>query len=139
MEKSIFKNIEESFSKANKGLETINVLIYRWGICGYLLSYFVINKLIFFANIKTIDVFLALIICIYFGWHIFALNKCKPKKPQLSPEEKNKIKIQNSKEMPRKILRIIFLKQPIFKWNTISVVIALDLIFIAHFSSYFFN
>ena len=45
MEKSIFKNIEESFIKANKGLETINVLIYRWGICGYLLSYFVINKL----------------------------------------------------------------------------------------------
>ena len=62
MEKSIFKNIEESFIRANKGLETINILIYRWGICGYLLSYFVINKLIFFANIKTIDVFLALII-----------------------------------------------------------------------------
>ena len=59
MEKSIFKNIEESFIKANKGLETINVLIYRWGICGYLLSYFVINKLIFFAICTTSLIYLA--------------------------------------------------------------------------------
>ena len=139
MEKSLIKKIEESFHKANKGLEAINILVYWWGIPNYLLAYFVINKIIYFVNIRTLDMFLALITCCFFGWHIYALNKCKPKKPELSAEEKNKIKMQRSKEMPKTILRIIFLKQPIFKWNTISVVIALDLIFIAHFSAYFFN
>ena len=47
MERSFIKSIEESFIKANKGQEQINVVIYWWGVLAYFISYFIINKIIF--------------------------------------------------------------------------------------------
>ncbi len=139
MEKSYIKTIEESFIKANKGQESLNVVIYWWGVLSYLLTYFLINKIIFYININAIDTFIALAICVYFGWHIFILHKCKPKKIELTQEEKNIIELEKKKEMPKKIMRKILLREPIFKWNIVSVITALDLLYIAHFSGYFFR
>jgi hypothetical protein len=139
MEKSFIKSIELSFNKANKGQEQVNNIIYWWGVLAYLISYFIINKIIFLVDIKALDILICLLTCIYFIWHIFVLHKCKPKKPEISDEEKKKIELERKKEMPKKIIRKIFLREPIFKWNTISVITAVDLFAIAHFSGYFFR
>jgi hypothetical protein len=139
MEKSFIKSIELSFDKANKGQEQLNIIIYWWGVLAYLIAYFVLNKIIFLVHIKTIDILVSILACIYFIWHIFVLHKCKPKKPELSDEEKKKIELERKKEMPKKIIRKIFLREPIFKWNIISVITAVDLFAIAHFSGYFFR
>jgi len=139
MEKSFIKSIELSFDKANKGQEQLNIIIYWWGVLAYLIAYFVLNKIIFLVHIKTIDILVSILACIYFIWHIFVLHKCKPKKPELSDEEKKKIELERKKEMPKKIIRKIFLREPIFKWNIISVITAVDLFAVAHFSGYFFR
>jgi hypothetical protein len=139
MEKSFIKSIELSFNKANKGQEQLNIIIYWWGVLAYLIAYFILNKIIFLVDIKTIDILVSILACIYFIWHIFVLHKCKPKKPDLSDEEKKKIELERKKEMPKKIIRKIFLREPIFKWNIISVITAVDLFAVAHFSGYFFR
>jgi len=139
MEKSFIKSIELSFNKANKGQEQLNIIIYWWGFLAYLIAYFILNKIIFLVDIKTIDILVSILACIYFIWHIFVLHKCKPKKPDLSDEEKKKIELERKKEMPKKIIRKIFLREPIFKWNIISVITAVDLFAVAHFSGYFFR
>ena len=139
MEKSFIKSIELSFNKANKGQEQLNIIIYWWGVLAYLIAYFILNKIIFLVDIKTIDILVSILACIYFIWHIFVLHKCKPKKPELSDEEKKKIELERKKEMPKKIFRKIFLREPIFKWNIISVITAVDLFAVAHFSGYFFR
>jgi len=139
MEKSFIKSIELSFDKANKGQEQLNNIIYWWGVLAYLIAYFILNKIIFLVQIRAIDILISLLSCVYFIWHIFVLHKCKPKKPVITQEEKKKIELERKKEMPKKIIRKIFLREPIFKWNTISVITALDLFAIAHFSGYFFR
>ena len=139
MERSFIKSIEESFIKVNKGQEQINVVIYWWGVLAYLISYFIINKIIFLVDIRAIDILIALLTSIYFIWHIYVLHKCKPKQPEISAEEKKKIELEKKKDMPKKIIRKLFLREPICKWNTISVITAFDLLGIAHFSGYFFR
>jgi hypothetical protein len=139
MEKPVLKIIEESFINSIKGGEKLNILIYYWGFISYIICYLIINKIIYAIDIRTIDIFLSLIVCIYFIWHIYVIHKCKPKKIKLSLEEKKKNDLLKKKELPKKIMRKIFLKESIFKWDIVNVITAIDLFCIASFSSYFFN
>ena len=139
MEKPVLKIIEESFINSIKGSEKLNILIYYWGFISYVICYLVVNKLIYAIDIRTIDIFLSLVVCVYFIWHIYAVHKCKPKKIKLSLEEKKKNDLLKKKELPKKIMRKIFLKESIFKWDVVNVITAIDLFCIASFSGYFFN
>ena len=102
MEKPVLKIIEESFINSIKGGEKLNILIYYWGFISYIICYLIINKLIYAIDIRTIDIFLSLIVCIYFIWHIYVIHKCKPKKIKLSLEEKKKNDLLKKKELPKK-------------------------------------
>jgi hypothetical protein len=66
------------------------------------------------------------------------LRKCKPKKPQLSAEEKKLLKEEAKKERGKKILRKLLLQEPFTQTDPIFVTMVLDLFFIAHFGGYIF-
>lgn len=138
-QKTVFKKIEESFFLANQGREAMNTIVFYWGLIGYLVAYFIINKSIYFINIRTIDALLSLITISYFVWHIFILFKAKPKKIELTDEEKKLADLAKKEQRSKVIMRKLLLREPIFKWNTVSVVTAMDLLCIAHFSSFLFR
>lgn len=138
-QKTVFKKIEESFFLANQGKEAMNIVVFYWGLIGYLIAYFIVNKLIYVINIRTIDVLFSLIAISYFVWHIFILFKSKPKQPILTAEEKKLADLAKKEQRSKVIMRKLLLREPIFKWNTVSVVTAMDLLCIAHFSSFLFR
>jgi hypothetical protein len=74
---------------------------------------------------------------IYFIWHIYALKKCSPKKVKLTKEEKEKLKIERRKELPRKIIKKVFLQESFAKVDLVMIVMVLDAFCIAHFLGYF--
>lgn len=132
----IFNKIETSFRAAMKGEETTSNLIRWWGIVAYLLSYFVVDRLILGVNNRSLDVTLSVIGIIYFSWHIYVLRKCSPKKPKLSKEEKEYLKRQARKGLGKKILRKLFLQESVTNWNPVVVTIVIDVLFITHFLGY---
>ena len=136
---SYIEKARESVIKAFNGQEQIKNIVYYWGIPAYLASYFVINKLIIVIDFKIFDIFVSFLISLYFIAHIYVLHKCKPKKKQLSEDELKLIKLENKNNRSKTLLRKFFLKEPIFKWNIVSVSTAFDLLCIAHFSSFFFK
>lgn len=133
---NILKNIENSFKKATKGKETINNLIYYWGIISYLSCYFIINKILKIPGWEILDISVSILLIIYFVWHIYALKKCSPKKKKLTKEQKKQQRIKNKQDRPKRIMRKLFLQEPISKWNPVLVTIAIDLLAISHFLSY---
>ena len=137
--KQILTAIEESFHKALSGQEKVRVVVFWWGIPVYLFCYLVLNNLIRWIDFRVFDIFIAFIVSIYFVWHIYVLHRCKPKKPQLTADEKKQLELAQKKDRAKKIMRKFLLREPVFKWNQIAVVTALDLLFIAHFSSFFFR
>lgn len=122
----------ESFNKALKGKEKINNIYIWWGIIPYLMCYFIIQPLINFSQIYFIDFILALVPVLYFIFHIFLINKNKPKKIKLTKAEKKKIKEDRFKSLVRKF----FLKEPWTKWNSVLVFGAIDLFVITHYLAY---
>ena len=137
--KQILTAIEESFHKALSGQEKIKVIVFWWGIPAYLLSYFVFNNLVRWINFRVIDIFIAFIVSLYFVWHIYVLHRCKPKKPQLTSDEIKQLELAQKKDRAKKIMRKFLLREPVFKWNQVTVITAFDLLCIAHFSSFFFR
>lgn len=136
---SLISKARNSIIKAFNGQELVKNIVYYWAIPAYLICYFVINKLIAFIDFRIFDIFISFLVCVFFICHIFVLHKCKPKKKQLSDDELKLIKLENKNNRSKKILRKFFLKEPIFKWNLIAVISALDLFCIAHFASFFFR
>jgi hypothetical protein len=130
------KVAEQSFKASIRGEEKLSVIIRWWGIIGYLVFYFIVNKLIQFNKITVIDIFLSSLAIVYFSWHIFALKRCSPKKPKLTKEEKKLIKLKNEGQFWKSFMRKLLLQEPITKWNTVSVLIALDLLYIVIFLEY---
>ena len=81
------------------------------------------------------DLILEVALIIYFVWHIYVAIKCAPKKPKLSNEEKEQLKIQNG-GMSKKIFKKLFLQESITEVNYRNILIALDIYFILSFYSF---
>ncbi len=133
---SIISKIEDSFKRAMKGEESVNIIIWWWGVVAYLISYFVMNKLVRTVDIKAIDILVSLIATVYFCWHFYVLRKCRPKKPKLTKEEKKIQKMKKRKEFGKKFFRKIFLQEPITKWDPIFITLVIDAFCVAHFFGY---
>ncbi len=134
----IFNRIEGSFKAAMRGEESTTVLIKKWGIPAFLISFFIADKLVMAFDQKVIDVLISSLVVLYFAWHIYVLRKCSPKKPKLTKEEKEVLKRQARKDLGRKILRKLLLQEPISEWNPVKVTIILDVLFITQFLGYIF-
>lgn len=86
--KNFLNKIKISFVNSSKGLENFSIITWGWGASSYVASYFIFNKLINLINSKFFDYSLAILLIIYFLWHIYVAIKCYPKTPKLSKEEK---------------------------------------------------
>ncbi len=133
--KHLFDQMEASFRAALRGEENINTLIYRWGVASYILA-FLINKIIYAMKIYVIGALVSVILIAYFVWHIYALKKCSPKKPKLTKEEKAKLRAEQRKELPRKIMRKLLLQESVSKSNPVFVTMVIDAFCIAEFLDY---
>ncbi len=133
---NVLNKIETSFKASLKGEETINNLIRWWGIVGYLVVFFVVNKAIKLIHVHFAVVTISALVICYFSWHIYALKKCSPKKIKLSKEEKKKISEENHKELGKKLVRKFFLQESVTKWNPVLVSIVIDAYCIAQFVGY---
>jgi hypothetical protein len=136
---SFFSKIEISFKAATKGKETTKNLIWWWGIAGYLVAFFIADRIIKISNFKTLDIIISLLMVVYFCWHFYALKKCAPKKPKLSAQEKKLLRQKARKNLGKKLLRKFFLQEPISKWDPIFVVLVIDIFCIASFLKYTFK
>lgn len=130
--------IENSFKKAMRGEEDLTVLIWWWGILGYLVAYFIVNKAIVLIDSAFVDALLAIVGVIYFIWHIYVLRKCSPKAPKLSKEEKQRLRAERRKEFVRSFFRKLFLQEPITKFSPAFTATLVDLFAIANFGLYIF-
>ncbi len=128
--------IKQSFIAATKGQETIKNLIWRFGIPAYVVFYFMVEKTIKSVDYKFVDLLLSIIGVLYFSWHIFVMFRCSPKKPQISKEEKRRLRQEAIRNAPRKFIRKLFLKEPITKWNSFTMTIAVDILFCMQFLGY---
>jgi hypothetical protein len=134
-----FNKIESSFKAAMRGEENLSNLIWKWGLISYLLSYFVIDRIIKINDIRFVDVIISLLMTVYFGWHIYVLRKCSPKKPKLSAEEKKLLRLEARRQFTKKLLRKLFLQEPITKWDPVFVATVIDLFSLAIFLNYAVN
>jgi len=134
--REVLHKIESSFFLSMAGKETVRNLIWRWGLIAYLSAYFVFDNLIQVIDWNPFDVMICLVMIVYFAWHIYVLRKCAPKKPKLSKEEKKRLRLENRRQMGKKIMRKLLLQESITKWDPVVVAIVIDLFCIAHFFIY---
>jgi len=132
----LFDKIETSFKASLKGEETVHNLIYWWGIIGYLVAYFIIDRIVKISDIRLVDIMVSLITSAYFAWHIYALKKCAPKKPKLTKEEKKLLREEARKNLGKKVMRKLLLQEPMTQWDPVFVSIVIDLFSIAIFVGY---
>ena len=132
----ILSKIETSFKAANKGTESLSCLIYWWGIIGYLVAYFIADRIIKINEVRFVDVAVSSLMIVYFAWHFYALKKCSPKKIKLSKEEKKLQKAQARAELGKKFMRKLLLQEPITKWDPVFIEMVIDVFSIANFASY---
>ncbi len=134
----ILNKIGSSFKASLRGEESINTLIYRWGLIGWIVAYFIANKLIRMIDFRFTDVLISIVAAGYFIWHIYVLRKCSPKKPKLSKEEKLKLREDARKDFNKKVVRKLLLQESIKKWDPIVVAMVIDAFCMAHFLGYVF-
>lgn len=134
----IFARIESSFKAAMRGEESTSILIKKWGIPAFLISFFIIDRAIIAVDNRIFDIVASVMAALYFIWHIYVLVKCSPKKPKLTKEEKRILRIQNRREFGKKLIRKLLLQEPISEWNPVKVTIITDVLFITQFLSYVF-
>jgi len=134
--KDLLNKVETSFKAALRGEEDVNTLMYRWGAISYIIAYFIVNKAIMAIDLRFIDITLSVLAICYFAWHFYVLRKCTPKKPEISKEEKQRLKIEARKDMGKRFLRKLLLKEPISKWNPNTVCLVTDVFCIAQFMGY---
>lgn len=132
----IFTKIDASFKRAMKGEEHINVVIYWWGVIGYLVAFFIASKAIRAINYRSVDIIISLLMVVYFGWHFYVTRKNAPKKPKLTKEEEERIKLERRKDFGRRFMRKLFLQEPISKWDPVFVTLVIDVFCIATFLDY---
>ncbi len=137
--KEIFNKIISSFKKATLGEESMQRVVWWWGVIGYLIAFALANKLIRAIDFRFVDIVISLVMTLYFSWHIYAVKKCAPKKPKLTPEEKNKLKEECRHNFGKSLARKLLAQEPLTKWNPVFMVIAIDVLCITHFFSYVFR
>ena len=131
--KEILNKIEESFKKSMRGEEDLKIVIRYWGIIGYLVAYFILNKIIKMNNIVIIDNIIAAIAIAYFAWHFYILIKCSPKKPHLTKEEEKELGKKRRAELFKSFTRKLLLQESFTKWNPVLIAQVTDLLCITHF------
>lgn len=137
--KEVFSKVSSSFTKANHGEELVSRVIWWWGALAYLIAFFVANKLVREINIRSVDIVISLVMMLYFAWHMYAVKKCAPKKPKLTPEEKKKLQAERRHNLSRSVARKLLLQEPLTKWDPVFITITIDLLCITHFFSYIFR
>jgi hypothetical protein len=133
---AFFNKIETSFKAATKGEESVHNMIWWWGVCGYMVAFFIANRIVKVSDSRIIDILVSLLMVIYFGWHFYAIKKCAPKKPKLSKEEKKKLREEARKDFGKRLARKFFLQESITKWDPIFIVLVIDVFSIATFLQY---
>ncbi len=134
----ILTKVEQSFHKIKQGKEDLNKVLWHWGGFAYVFAFFILDFLVKKINFKFIDVLISVLAVAYFIFHLYALKKCAPKKPEISKEEKERLKRQAKMERGKRFLRKLLLQEPLTKTNPILIAGAIDLFFIAHFGNYIF-
>ena len=132
----ILSKVKNSFKDSLKGKETVNNVIYYWGVIGYLVAYFIVNKAILASKLLVVDIILSIIAICYFAWHFYVLRKCSPKKPKISKEEKKRLRAEARKGRSKRFFRKLFLKEPITKWDPVMVSFVADVFCITQFVGY---
>ena len=135
----LLNKIEKSFIAITKGEESLHNIIWWWGAVGYLVAYFIANQIIKISDSASVDMAVSIVMSVYFIWHIYAVVKCSPKKPKLTKEEKKLAQIEARKDFGKKFMRKLLLKEPLTKWNSNSITIAIDLLCISQFATYIFR
>jgi hypothetical protein len=133
---AFFNKIETSFKAATKGEESVHNMIWWWGICGYMVAFFIANRIVKISDSRIIDILVSLLMVIYFGWHFYAMRKCAPKKPKLNKEEKKRLREERRKDFGKRLARKFFLQESITKWDPIFIVLVIDVFSIATFLQY---
>ena len=133
MENSLNK-IKTSFIKSTKGLESFSVITWYWGAIAYFLAYFIFDKALRKFNLGFLVYPISVFFISYFVWHIYATIKCAPKRPKLTKEEKEILKIQNG-GTSKVFFRKLFLQESITEINSRNILIAIDIFLILHFYS----
>jgi hypothetical protein len=134
--KDVFKKIETSFKAAMNGEEKVNNVIWWWGVMGYVIAYFIVDRIVKINSFSFVDILISLLMVVYFSWHIYVLKKCAPKKPKLSKEEKKQLKEEARKERGKKFMRKLFLHESLTNWDPIFVTMMIDIFCIAQFLDY---
>jgi len=137
--KEVFNKFFIAFKRATNGQETVPHMIWWWGFVGYLLAYFVFNKLVLLIDLRLMDILISLLMVFYFSWHFYALKKCAPKKPKLTDEEKKRLKEERKINIGKSAARKLFLQEPITKWDPIFMSMTVDVLCVTHFASYIFK
>jgi hypothetical protein len=132
---NIFFNIKNSFLRAWRGEENIAYVIWYWGVASLPIAY-LLTKLIIFNKIIAIDILISLLVIIYYIWHIIVLQRCSPKIPKLTKEEKERFKEEHKGELFKHFTKKLLLQEPITKWNSTSFFTVLDLYIITVYSGY---
>ena len=133
---AFFNKIKISFKAATKGEETVHNMIWWWGFCGYVVAFFIADRIVKISDSRIIDILVSLLMVIYFGWHFYAIRKCAPKKPKLSKEEKKRLREEARKDFGKKLARKFFLQESITKWDPIFIALVIDVFSIATFLQY---
>ena len=131
--KEILNKIEESFKKSMNGEEDLKIVIRYWGIIGYLVAFFIFNKIIKMNKIAAVNSTIAMVAIVYFAWHFYVLIKCSPKKPHLTKEEKQELRAKRRAEFFKSLGRKLLLQEPFTKWNPVLLTQVVDLFCITHF------
>ncbi|MES2961863.1 MAG: hypothetical protein V4694_05710 [Pseudomonadota bacterium] len=133
---AFFDKIETSFTAATKGEESVHNMIWWWGICGYIVAFFIADRIVKVSDSRVIDILVSLLMVVYFCWHFYAMRKCTPKKPKLSKEEKKRLREEKRKDFGKRMARKFFLQESITKWDPVFIVLVIDVFSIATFLQY---
>lgn len=133
---ALLNKIDASYKAAMKGQESVHNIIWWWGIVGYLVSYFIIDRIIKINDFRALDIIISLMMVVYFSWHIYVLRKCSPKKPKLTKEEKKKMRIEARKNFGKSFMRKLLLQESITEWDPVFITMVMDVFCIANFLGY---
>ena len=129
--------IKESFILASKGKEEVGILVWRWALMSYLVTYLSFYKLVNWFGMGFLSGIISLLVIVFYIWHIVAIIRCSPKKKKLSKTQQKQKKLVNAGSGTAKTFaRKLTLQEPWFKTRNSSVVIVINLLIITTFAEY---
>ncbi|MBL6665170.1 MAG: hypothetical protein ISQ34_04930 [Rickettsiales bacterium] len=128
--------IQESFILASKGKEEIGILLWRWGLLSYLITYLVFYKLIGLIGFGFLSGVIAFLVISFYLWHIVVIFRCRPKKKKLDKATKRQQKLIKSGSVAKSFARKLFLQEPWLKTQNSTFILVIDLLIIVTFLEY---